>query len=119
MSPGEAFATGRVNKVSLMMGVDRDEFNGGVNAASAIATTPEQYRTLVTQRFGQFAPKVFEKYPLERFPGSSPFIAYRTIVADSDSVCPALAAFDHLSKYIQVYAWQGDNAAAPRPDSEY
>lgn len=118
MSPSEAFATGRVNKVSIMIGADRDEINGGVNAAAALATTPDEYRTLVTQRFGALAPKVFEKYPLERFPGSSPFIAYRTIVADSDSVCPALATFERLSKHIEVYAWEGDNPTAARPDSQ-
>ena len=49
MSPGEAFAKGRVNKVSIMIGADRDEINGGVNADAVIATTPEQYRALVSQ----------------------------------------------------------------------
>jgi para-nitrobenzyl esterase len=29
MSPGKAFANGQINKVGLMIGVDRDEFNGG------------------------------------------------------------------------------------------
>ena len=116
MSPSEAFAKGRVNKVSVMIGADHDEINGGVNADAVIATTPEQYRTLVMQRFGSLARKVLETYPLERYPGSSPFIAYRTIVADSDSVCPALAMFDRLSKHMLVYAWEGDDSGMPRAD---
>ncbi|MGH3263531.1 MAG: hypothetical protein ACRDNS_16225, partial [Trebonia sp.] len=43
----------------------------------------------------------------------SPFIAYRTVVADSDSVCPALVADRHLSRYTQVYAYESDDAAIP------
>jgi para-nitrobenzyl esterase len=54
---------------------------------------------------------VFRLYPLARFP--SPFIAYRTVVADSDSVCPALTADRHLSRYIPVFAWENDDADMP------
>ena len=50
---------------------------------------------------------------MDRFP--SPFIAYRTVVADSDSVCPALTADRNLSRYIPVYAWENDDADMP-PD---
>jgi para-nitrobenzyl esterase len=46
-----------------------------------------------------------------RFP--SPFIAYRTVVADSDSVCPAITADYELSRRIPVYAWQNDDASMP------
>ncbi|MGH3185102.1 MAG: carboxylesterase family protein, partial [Streptosporangiaceae bacterium] len=39
MSPGKAFATGHVNDVSLMIGVSRDEINGGVNTPTTTAST--------------------------------------------------------------------------------
>jgi para-nitrobenzyl esterase len=42
MSPGKAFATGQINKVGLMIGVDRDEFTGGPIDPPFIAANPAQ-----------------------------------------------------------------------------
>ena len=115
MSAGKAFATGHVNNVGVMIGIDRDEINGGgSNSAPApVANTPAQYRELVRQKYGKLAPSVFALYPLSRFPTPSPYIAYRTIVADADSVCPALVADRRLAKHIPVYAFENDNADSP------
>ncbi|MEV8637615.1 carboxylesterase family protein [Streptosporangium sp. NPDC051023] len=107
LSPGEAFAKGRVNKVTLMHGVDRDEVQ------LLGANTPEEYEKLVKEQYGSLAPEVFKRYPINRFPAPSVFIAYRTIVADSNSVCPALLNDERLARYIPVYAFQVDNADAP------
>jgi para-nitrobenzyl esterase len=57
---------------------------------------------------------VLALYPLSRFPDSSPFIAYRTVMADSASVCPALVADRRLARTIPVYAFENDNADTPR-----
>ena len=111
MSPAKAFRTGHVNKVSLMNGVDRDEINGGASLTAPIANTAAEFRRQVSKQYRALAPRVFKLYPLQRFP--SPFIAYRTVVADSDSVCPALAADRALSRYIPVYAWENDDADMP------
>jgi para-nitrobenzyl esterase len=54
-------------------------------------------------------------YPLQRFPDSSPFIAYRTIMADAFSVCPAMVADRELSRYIPVYAYEFDDANSLHP----
>ena len=108
MLPGRAFATGHINHVGLMNGVDRDEFNGFGSVQSPAAHTTSQFYSLIQKQYGNLAPEVLKLYPLLRFP--SPFIAYRTVVADSNSVCPALAADSRLSKYIPVYAWQNDDA---------
>ncbi|GII62897.1 carboxylic ester hydrolase [Sphaerisporangium krabiense] len=107
MSPAEAFVKGKVNRVALMHGVGRDEVQ------LAPATTPEQYEALVKQQYGSLAPEVFARYPLNRYPEPAPFIAYRTIVADSNSVCPALLNDERLSRWIPVFAFQVDNADAP------
>ncbi|WP_214409444.1 carboxylesterase/lipase family protein [Sphaerisporangium fuscum] len=107
VSPGRAFAEGKVNKVTLMHGVDRDE----VQLASA--TTPAEYEKLVRQQYGPLAPQVFARYPLARFPEPSAFIAYRTIVADSNSVCPALLNDRRLARHLPVYAFEVDNTDAP------
>ncbi|WP_242904775.1 carboxylesterase/lipase family protein [Actinomadura terrae] len=107
MSPAEAFKKGKVNDVTLMHGVDRDE------TQLENAETPADYRRLVRQQYGPHANAVFDLYPLERFPEPSAFIAYRTIVADSNSVCPALLNDQRLAKHLTVFAYQTDNADAP------
>lgn len=112
ISPAKAFKTGQINHIKLMIGVARDEFNGGVYT-TLVANTPAQYRALVRQQFGALARTVTTLYPLSRFPDSSPFIAYRTVMADSASVCPALVADHELTKHIPVYAFENDNADTP------
>jgi para-nitrobenzyl esterase len=114
VSPAMAFKAGRFpNKISLMVGVTRDEFNGGLYT-SQVANTPGQYQELLLEQFGDRASKVMSLYPLARFPNSSPFIAHRTVMADAFSVCPALVADQQLARYIPVYAFENDNAATPQ-----
>jgi para-nitrobenzyl esterase len=117
MSAARAFQTGHVNKVTLMIGVGRDEFNGGIYTNfpghTIVADTPAQYRELVRQQFGPLAPAVMRLYPLQRFPAPAPFIAYRTIMADAFSACPALASDARVSRYIPVYAYEDDDADSP------
>ncbi|MFC3454903.1 carboxylesterase/lipase family protein [Amycolatopsis speibonae] len=107
MSPGEAFATGHVNDVSLMHGVDRDE------TQLPSASTPADYETLVRQQYGKHAPAVRKTYPLKRFPAPAPFLAFRTIVADSNSVCPSVLNNERLARHIPVYAYQMDDTDVP------
>jgi para-nitrobenzyl esterase len=116
VSAAQAFAEGKVNKVPLMIGVGEDEFNGGVytnGARTVVANTVGQYRKLVTQQFGADATEVMRLYPPARYPVPSPFIAYRTIMADAFSVCPALVSFGQLAKHIPVYAYQDDDTDSP------
>jgi para-nitrobenzyl esterase len=117
MSAAQAFSTGHVNQVTLMIGVGRDEFNGGIYANfpghTIVADTAAQYRQLVSQQFGSLAPTVLRLYPLQRFPSPAPFIAYRTVMADAFSVCPALASDTQVAKYIPVYAYEDDDADSP------
>ncbi len=118
LSAAQAFRRGRVNKVKLIIGVGRDEFNGGVYTnvvKPVVANTAAQYQELVRQQFGANAATVMRLYPIERFPSPAPFIAYRTIMADAFSVCPALSSDQALSKYIPVYAYQDDDADEPVP----
>jgi para-nitrobenzyl esterase len=107
MSPVQALTTGHANHVTLVTDVWRDEFNGGVYTNSfglnvVVAETPAQYRTLVIEQFGPLAPTVERLYPLSRFESS--YTAYRTIMADSASVCPMLQLDRRASKFMPVYA---------------
>ena len=107
MSPVQALTTGHANHVTLITDVGRDEFNGGVYTNSfgsniVVAETPAQYHTLVREQFGRLAPIVERLYPLSRF--ESPYTAYRTIMADSASVCPMLQLDRRASKFMPVYS---------------
>jgi para-nitrobenzyl esterase len=117
MSAAKAFKTGHVNNVKLMIGVGRDEFNGGIYTNfpghTIVADTAAQYQQLVTQQFGSLAPTVMRLYPLQRFPSPSPFIAYRAVMADAFSVCPALVSDGQLAKSIPVYAYEDDDSDSP------
>jgi hypothetical protein len=93
--------------------VARDEFNGGLYT-SQVANTPGQYQEMLQQQFGDRTSMVMSLYPLARFPNSSPFIAYRTVMADAFSVCPALVADQQLARHIPVYAFENDNATTPQ-----
>ncbi|MEV0678728.1 carboxylesterase family protein [Actinosynnema sp. NPDC050436] len=107
LSPARAIERGRLNPARVMAGVARDEVQ------LAPAETPEQYRKLVGEQYGEHADEVFARYPLERFPEPSAFLAYRTIVADSNSVCPSLLTARHLSRHLPVFAYQVDNPDSP------
>ena len=114
VSPAMAFKTGRFpNKIPLLVGVARDEFNGGLYT-SQVANTPGQYQEMLQQQFGDRTSMVMSLYPLARFPNSSPFIAHRTVMADAFSVCPALVADQQLARHIPVYAFENDNATTPQ-----
>jgi para-nitrobenzyl esterase len=106
MSPAKAFATGHVNHVELISDVGRDEFNGGVYGNTpglplVVANTAAQYKQLVQEQFGRLASTVERLYPLSQY--QSPYDAYRTIMADSASVCPMLQTNQELARYIPVY----------------
>lgn len=101
----KAFASGAINHVRAIMGVDRDEDLTGS------ATTGAQYLQLVRTQYGALAPRILALYPLGSY--GSPFIAYRTVAADSNTVCPALVRDRRLSRWIGVYAYEGDDTDAP------
>jgi para-nitrobenzyl esterase len=119
MSPAKAFATGHVNHVELISDVGEDEFNGGVYTNTpglpvVVADTAAQYQQLLQEQFGRLTPTVERLYPLSQY--QSPFTAYRTVMADSASVCPMLQTNQELSKYIPVYV--DINADADNPAGE-
>ena len=83
-SPRTAFASGRFNRVPTIMGTLRDE-----NLIATSTTAPDVQATVRSQS-GAFAPLVLATYSLSRY--GTPYIDFSTIVADSDTICPALRA---------------------------
>jgi para-nitrobenzyl esterase len=101
----QALRTGAVNKVPVIAGTDRDEDLMG------IATSPAAYTSLVDRLYGDRAAEVTSRYPLSRF--GSAAIAFRTIAADSNTVCPALRTDADLARWMPVYGYELDDTDPP------
>jgi para-nitrobenzyl esterase len=105
MSLRQALRTGQVNRVSVIAGTDRDEDLVGT------ATTAAQYVQLIQTQYGPYAAQVLARYPLSRF--DDPTIAFRTVAADSDTVCPSLITDRDLARWMPVYAYEIDDTDIP------
>lgn len=101
-----AFATGRFNRVPAIMGTLRDE-----NLVAFFVNSAADYVADVQAQYGKYAPRVLALYPLDRF--DNPYIAFRTVAADSDTVCPALRTDEKLSRWTPVYGYEIDDTDAP------
>ena len=105
MSLRQALVTGAVNRVPVVAGTDRDENLVGT------AYSPSQYQQLVYSQYGGSAARVLSLYPLARF--YSPFVAFRTVAADSDTVCPAIVTDQALARWMPVFGYEIDYGDAP------
>jgi hypothetical protein len=92
MTLRQALASGHVNHVQVIAGTDRDEDLVGTAATAA------QYQSLVDTQYGPFASQVLAKYPLSHF--DNPGVAWRTVAADSDTVCPAMVTAQDLASRL-------------------
>lgn len=102
----QGLKTGHVNRVPVMIGTERDEDLVGE------PTTPGDYVQSVDTQYGRYAPQVLALYPLSRF--ETPFIAWRTLAADSDTVCPAIVTEEDLARWMPVYGFlMNDNDLPP------
>jgi para-nitrobenzyl esterase len=97
MTLRQALRTGHVNRVRVIAGTDRDENLVGD------PTTDAGYVAAVDQEYGKHAGRVLNLYPLSHF--DSPYIAWRTVAADSDTVCPAIRTDKDLARWMPVYGY--------------
>ncbi len=104
----ESFSTalraGRSHDMPVMFGYARDENLTGT------PTMPESYRRLVHAQYGAAADAVLKQYPATAF--VSPFVAWRTVAADSNTVCPALSIDREMSRRSPTYAFEMDDPNA-------
>jgi para-nitrobenzyl esterase len=105
MTLRQALASGHANKVDVIAGTDRDEDLVGT------ATTAAQYQSLVDTQYGSFASQVLAKYPLSHF--DSPGVAWRTVAADSDTVCPSLETAQDLASRMPTREYEIDDNDIP------
>ena len=105
MTLRQALQTGAVNRVPVIAGTDRDENLVGT------ANTAAQHEQLISAQYGPIVSKVLALYPLLRF--YSPFLAWRTIAADSDTVCSSIRTDQELARWMPVYGYEIDNGDPP------
>jgi para-nitrobenzyl esterase len=101
----DALRAGKVNKVHVIAGTDRDEDLVGT------ATSAAQFQQLVTSQYGAYASQVLAKYPLSHF--DSPGTAWRTVAADSDTVCPAMQTGRDLASRLPTWEYEIDDSDIP------
>jgi len=103
--PGEAFASGNFNRVRTVIGVLRDENLSGT------PTTAADYQARVSALYGRHASDVLELYPLVRH--DSPYIAFRQVAADSNTVCPSLTTAENMARWTPVFSYLIEDTDAP------
>ncbi|HEY1417096.1 MAG TPA: carboxylesterase family protein, partial [Myxococcaceae bacterium] len=96
----EALRSGHVNRVPVIAGTDRDENLVG------FPVTESDYVQLVQAQYGPFAQRVLALYPVKRF--NSPFVAWRTVAADSGTVCSAQRTAGELAQWMPVFEYEID-----------
>ena len=97
MTLRQALAAGTANHVSVIAGTDLNENLIGN------PTTANAYTKLVKQEYEGNAAAVLARYPLARF--DSPYIAWRTVAADSSTVCPSITTDTALASRMPTYAY--------------
>lgn len=112
MSLRQALKIGHVNHVRVIAGTDRDEdLVAYANQAPFPVTTPADYTKLVDTQYGSYASQVLAKYPVTRF--DSPGLAWRTVAADSDTVCPSLVTNADLASRMPTWGYEIDDNDIP------
>ncbi|RMI36711.1 carboxylesterase [Actinomadura harenae] len=115
-APADAVASGRVQRVPMIFGVNHDE---GRTFALDWDDTPASYRDFVTGSFGARAPEVFRRYPLSAYSGPyAPTYAIAAILTDSGLIadiggCPTLRLARRFSAVTRVRMYQFDDRKFP------
>ncbi|MFG1927703.1 carboxylesterase/lipase family protein [Cryptosporangium sp. NPDC048952] len=100
--PAVALRTGRVPKIPILQGFNRDEMRFYVAPALAGGLTLDEakYDALLTDSFGPAAPKIRAVYP----PKPTPALAWATVLTDAGWACTTLAANQALDAYGYEFA---------------
>ncbi|MGB6555174.1 MAG: carboxylesterase family protein, partial [Candidatus Binataceae bacterium] len=107
--PAEAIAAGRINRVSVINGSNRDE--GTIMRAAAKPITAERFERGVHSLFGKDAARVMAAYPLANY--SSPTLAAAAAYGDATFSCRIIKTGSMLSALEPVYQYEFNDTHAP------
>ena len=113
LSPEQAFATGRFNKVPVIDGTNRDEGRlfGYLRGFQADLLTQASYEAEIGRLFPTNAAAILSEYPARGF--DSPRLAYAAVLTDGVFACPARMLDHLLARHVPVYAYEFDDPAPP------
>jgi len=125
LSPADAFAAGKFNRVPIINGTNHDEGRIVVAlnydlAAGVGPLQPGDYQAAL-QFLGPFlpgtgwassdVPTITQQYPLAQYPSTD--LATAQAFTDGALACPALEVDNELSRYVPVWAYEFDDVNAP------
>ena len=117
--PLQAIASGRFNRVPILMGDNHDE--GRLFTTGYADYTSEQYTQFVTDSFGTLAPRVLARYPWSAYPARyTASYAIAALLTDSwlyggIGGCGAHQVASSLAKSAPVFFYQFDDREPPAP----
>ncbi len=117
VDPVDAIAEGRVARVPVLIGTNRDEFTlfaGLRYLREGERFAAEDHPRLLAEIFGDDAAAVAARYPLEDYP--SPALAYSAAVTDSLFACLSERLADQLARHQPVYSYEFADRDAPAPE---
>lgn len=115
LAPMDAFAQGKAARVPALIGTTGDEFTMFVAAQYILEGGLPPYRELLSDTFGPAAAAVAERYPLDRFAGSTG-LAYAAAVTDGVFACPTDRIGAALTPGAPVYGYEFNDRTAPAPE---
>lgn len=115
LSPEDAFATGRFNRVPIIQGITRDEhrlFTAAIETATSRQTTPAGYREQLEALFpAADIERILARYPVSRFRSAGE--ALSAVVTDWAWGCTVLDRNRVLAAHTPVYAYEFADDNAP------
>jgi para-nitrobenzyl esterase len=115
IGPATALATGRFNRVPVILGTTRDEhrmFVAGIESFTGHPVTAADYPQELEGVFGKDkAAKVLARYPLRDYNSAS--LALATAWTDYTWGCTALSTDRSLARYIPTFAYEFADENAP------
>ncbi|AUX39966.1 carboxylesterase [Sorangium cellulosum] len=113
-SPAEALRAGRFHDVPVLSGATQDE--GRLFVALSYETeddpmTPERYRALLVEAFGEAAEQVEAKYPVEAY--GSPALAWAAVITDRVWWRATQEQNRSLAAHTPVFAFEFADRDAP------
>ncbi|MFE7407444.1 carboxylesterase/lipase family protein [Isoptericola sp. NPDC057559] len=124
-SVGDAIATGRFHRVPILNGVNTQENRifttlglSVTKGATAVLPGPvdaSSYESTIATNFGvdaRTASFIAKAYPLSRY--ASPAQAFSVLNSDANFSCPAFALDGAASAWVKTYAYEFNDAEAPR-----
>ncbi|MDI2126529.1 carboxylesterase/lipase family protein [Yinghuangia seranimata] len=109
VQPRDAIASGRWNKVPVVIGGTRSE--GLLFALGSLGMTPDQYAAAVRTQFGPAADQVLARYPLSAYP--APFYAWAAVLTDSGWACGTAATAAAFARQVPTYQYEFDDPNSP------